>query len=191
MNPCPSAWCQTFIFLLSQVKNTIAPLYRKFKQLQGSSASLAKGTAVGVFIGIAPLMPFKSVLIVLTTVATGSSTVAALLVCTIICNPLTYVPLYYLAWLVGDLLLPGRANWETLKAAVDQVRNAGMVEALPLVSQLGLDAGIVLLTGGMILALPLAFFSYPLALRFFVQIERKRQEKHLLNKKTKLPVDCL
>lgn len=173
------------------MKNTITSLYRKFKQLQGSSASLAKGTAVGVFIGIAPLMPFKSMLIVLTTVATGSSTVAALFVCTIICNPLTYVPLYYLAWLVGNLLLPGRAGWETLKAAVDQVRQAGMLEAITLVGRLGLEAGIVLLTGGLILALPLAFFSYPLALRFFLRIERQRQEKHLLNKKTKLPVDCL
>lgn len=140
-----------------------------------------------MFIGIAPLMPFKSMLIVLMTVATGSSAVASFLVCTIICNPLTYVPLYYLAWLVGNLLLPGRANWETLQAAVDRVREAGMLEAIPLVGQLGLDAGIVLLTGGLILALPLAIFSYPLALRFFMRIERKRQERHLINNKMKLP----
>ena len=182
MNQCPSALLIQSS-LPTQVKKTTTSLYRKFKQLQGSSASLAKGTAVGVFIGIAPLMPFKSMLIVLMTVATGSSTVAALFVCTIICNPLTYVPLYYLAWLVGSLLLPGRADWETLQAAVDRVREAGMVEAVSLLGQLGLDAGIVLLTGGVVLALPLTFLSYPAALRLFVRIERQRQEKHLLNKK--------
>ena len=69
-------------------------LFRRLKELQGSPASLARGTAVGVFIGFAPVMPLKSLLIVLLTVATRSSTVAGLLVCTIICNPLTYLPLY-------------------------------------------------------------------------------------------------
>ena len=147
--------------------NKITSLFLKFRQLQGTPASLAKGTAVGVFIGIAPLMPFKSLLIVLITVATGSSSIAAFFICTIICNPLTYVPLYYSAWLVGNLTLPGRVSWEILKSAVDRVQQAGFVDALTLTGQMGLDAGMVLLVGGCILALPLTFFSYLVALRFF------------------------
>ena len=62
---------------------TIISLLEKFKHLQGSPASLARGTAVGVFIGFAPVMPFKSMLILMITVAARSSTVAALLVCTL------------------------------------------------------------------------------------------------------------
>ena len=50
-------------------------LLNKFKQMQGSPVSLARGAVVGVFIGIAPLMPLKSILILLITLATGSSTV--------------------------------------------------------------------------------------------------------------------
>jgi uncharacterized protein (DUF2062 family) len=169
------------------LKKAISSLYQKFRQLQGSPASLARGTAIGVFIGIAPLMPFKSVLIVLITVAARSSTVAALLVCTVICNPFTYIPLYYFSWLVGNFVMPGRTSWESLIAAINRMQEAGLVAAIPLVGQIGFDAGAVLLAGGLVLALPMAFCSYPVALRFFVKIERKRYEKHLLNKNVEEP----
>jgi uncharacterized protein (DUF2062 family) len=89
--------------------------------------ALARGTAVGVCIGIAPLMPFKSVLILFFTVATKSSTVAAFITCTIICNPFTYVPLYYLAWLVGNFLLPGRAGWATLQDTLARMQEVGLL----------------------------------------------------------------
>lgn len=137
---------------------------------------------MGVFIGIAPLMPFKSLLILLITLAAGSSTVAAFLVCTAICNPFTYIPLYYFSWLVGNLLLPGRASWETLKAAIGRMQYVGIVEGMTLAGQIGLDTGMVLLTGGLVLALPLALLSYFPALRLFLKIERKRCAAHLLNK---------
>ena len=44
---------------------------------------------------------------------------------------------------------------------------------------------LVLLAGGMVLALPMALLSYPAALRGFLRIERKRYEKHLLHTKGK------
>lgn len=150
-------------------------LWHKLRRLQGSAPALALGTAVGVFIGIAPLMPFKSLLIVLITVVAGGSTIAALLVCTLICNPLTYLPLYSLAWLAGNLLLPARADWTTLQAAMDRIRQAGLMESLALIGEVGFDAGLVLLVGGLLLALPLSLASYPLALRFFVRIEQNRR----------------
>ncbi len=143
---------------------------------------------MGVFIGIAPVMPLKSILILLITVVTRGSTVAAIFVCTLICNPLTYIPLYYLAWLVGNLILPGRADWATLKTVIDRMQEVGFVEAISFAGRVGFDTGMVLLVGGLVLALPLAILSYPLALRFFLGIERRRYEKHLLNKKIEEPV---
>ncbi len=137
---------------------------------------------MGVFIGIAPLMPFKSLLILLITLVAGSSTVAAFLVCTAICNPFTYIPLYYFAWLVGNFLLPGRASWETLKVAIGRMQHVGIVEGMSLAGQMGLDTGMVLLAGGLFLALPLALLSYFPALRLFLKIERKRRATHLLNR---------
>lgn len=169
------------------MKKLFSTLVQKFKQLQGSSVSLARGAAAGVFIAILPVMPLKSLLIVLITLVTRGSTVAALLVCTLLCNPLTYIPLYYLAWLVGNLILPGRADWETLKMVIDRMHEVGFVEAIAVAGRVGLDTGMVLLTGGIVLALPLALLSYPVALRFFLRIERKRYEKHLLNRNADEP----
>ena len=169
-------------------KRKVAAVFQKFKQLQGSPTSLARGTAVGVFIGIAPLMPLKSILILVITMTTGSSTVAALLVGTVICNPLTYIPLYYAAWLAGNFLLPGRASWQTMQAAIGELREAGGVKALSVIGHIGFDTGIVLLAGGCLLALPPALLSYPLARRFFIKLERKRYEKHLLNRPGEEPV---
>jgi uncharacterized protein (DUF2062 family) len=170
---------------VASLKNTCASLLQKFKQLQGSPRSLARGTAVGVFIGIAPLMPFKSLLILLITVPTRSSTVAAFLVGTLICNPLTYIPLYYLSWLVGDLLLPGQARWENLETVIGRMQGTGFVEMLSLAGRLGIDTAGVLLIGGLAVALPLSFVSYSPALRFFSRMERKRYQNHLLNAKDK------
>ena len=48
-------------------------------------------------------------------------------------------------------------------------------------AHMGWDAAVVLLTGGLVLALPLALASYPVAYRFFFMIERKRREKHRLD----------
>ena len=159
----------------------ITHLFQRLKELQGSPRSLARGTAVGVFIGFAPVMPFKAMLILLLTVLTRASTVAGLLACTIICNPLTYLPLYYLAWWLGDLLLPGRASWAVLRASFDAMRAAPPGQALWVAVDMGVDTAAVLLTGGLVLALPLALASYPAACRFFLLIERKRRERHLLD----------
>lgn len=159
----------------------IAHLFQRLTELQGSPPALARGTAVGVFIGFAPVMPFKALLILLLTVATRASTVAGLLVCTIICNPLTYLPLYYLAWWTGDLLLPGRASWAVLRASFETMRAAPLAEALTVAAHMGVDAAVVLLVGGLVLALPLALCSYPAACRFFLMVERKRREKHRLD----------
>lgn len=156
-------------------------LIDRLKKLQGSPGSLARGAAVGVFMGFAPLVPLKTILILAITVPTGCSTVAAVLVCTIICNPLTYVPLYYLAWLVGNLVLPGRISWSVLEATLAQMGQLGTLEALRLAGQVGFEAGVVVLLGGLVLALPPALISYPLALRFFTGIARQRAARHLLN----------
>ena len=124
---------------------------------------------------------FQALLILLLTVLTRASTVAGLLVCTILCNPLTYLPLYYLAWWTGDLLLPGRASWAVLRASFETMRAAPLAEALTVAAHMGVDAAVVLLVGGLVLALPLALCSYPAAYRFFLMVERKRREKHRLD----------
>jgi uncharacterized protein (DUF2062 family) len=153
----------------------------KFKRLRGDPRSLALGTALGVFIGISPTVPLHTITIIGLALLLRASTIAALISASVVCNPLTMVPQYYLCWLVGDLVLPGRLTWDRILVVLEILQNSGFMDSLRSVSQLGADAILVLLTGGLLLGLPLALASYFLSLRFFIAIGERRRRKHLLN----------
>lgn len=165
--------------VLLKIKSRIIAFVQRFKELQGSPSYLARGTVVGVFVGFAPVMPLKTMMILAITVSIPSSTVAAILVCTIICNPFTYLPLYFISWKIGDVLLPGRASWTMLEQSVKQMQQSSLSESVILIGQIGIDTIIVVLVGGCLLALPLAIISYPLAYRMFVKIAKKKQGRQV------------
>jgi len=158
----------------SSTKLKIAASVKRIRELQGSPSYLARGVALGVFIGVAPLMPLKSILILLLSLMLSSSAVAAFLVCTIICNPLTYIPLYYLSWLTGNLLLPGKSSWTMLETSVSQMGQLSLSGALILAGKVGFETIIVLLVGGCVIALPLALVSYPFAHRMFKTFSKRK-----------------
>lgn len=139
------------------------------------------GTAIGIFIGVTPTMPLHTVAIIGLTLLFRASTIAALIAATAISNPLTFVPQYYLAWRVGDAMLPGRLSWEQLQGLLRVLSNTGFIDGLKAISHLSGDALLVMLTGGFILALPLAIASYFLSFRFFYKMREKRRKKHILN----------
>jgi uncharacterized protein (DUF2062 family) len=166
---------------MARIKNKIKEVLEKLRQLQGSPGYLAKGVALGIFIGFAPVMPLKTVLILAFSFLISSSPIAAILVCTLVCNPVTYIPLYYLAWLVGDALLPGLVSWQVIETTVMQMQQAGLREATAIGASLGLKTLGVMLVGGGLLGIIPALASYPLSYRFFVKMARRRAEKHVLN----------
>lgn len=156
--------------------------YLKFKRLRGCPHALAKGTAIGTFIGFTPVSPFKTILIIFITLLTKTSTIAALFTATIICNPLTYVPLYYLAIIIGNAATPYEINWERIKAVLDILQaKPEFSETIMALGSIGYEAGFVLMIGGVLLALPFTLVSYFLSLSFFLKIQEKRQQKHVLS----------
>lgn len=165
------------------VKEKFMGILEKLKQLQGSPSSLARGVAIGVFLGFAPITPLKTILVLGLTFVFPANTIAAWLVCALICNPLTYIPLYYIAWFLGNILLPGRASWEQLRNVAASLQHEGLRNSLQSIGHMGLDTLLVMLAGGCVLALILACVSYPFALRFFRRLAQKRSEKHLLQEK--------
>lgn len=156
--------------------------YLKFRRTKGDPQSLAIGTAIGIFLGIVPIMPLKTITIVFTTVVTRASTIAAMLASVLVCNPLTYIPLYFLSTIIGNVLTPYELSWQRIKEVLDfLLASPGMYKALIALAGLGYEAMIVLLVGGAVLALPFTIISYFLSLRFFGQIRKRRHQKHLLN----------
>lgn len=164
-----------------KLKRTIRYYYLRFLRLKGDPQSLAWGTAIGTFFGITPIIPFHTLTNLVVTLLTRTSFLAAALASLIVCNPLTYVPQYWLSTVVGNALTPYSLNWERIKAVLDVLMaKPGFMESLRVIMDLGYEAIIVLLVGGAVLALPFTIASYVLSLRFFLKIREKRRKKHIL-----------
>ncbi len=154
--------------------------YLRFQRLRGNPRSLALGTAIGVFIGLTPTLPFHTVSIIPLTILCNASTLAALISGFLVSNPLTIFFHYYFAWVIGNFLFPGRLTWTTIQSVLGVLTEGGFAEGIRTITGLGFNAILVMLSGGILLALPLAILSYCLSYRFFLKIKQKRREKHLL-----------
>ncbi|MDW7772040.1 MAG: DUF2062 domain-containing protein [Desulfobulbaceae bacterium] len=162
-------------------KRTFRYYALRFRRLGGDPKSLALGTAVGIFIGLTPTVPLHTVVIIAITLLTRANTIAALISATIVSNPLTFVPVYFLCWKIGNFILPHRLTWTRMQEVLAVFSSEGFLESLRTVSGLSLDAILVMITGGLLLALPAALISYYFSLLFFIKLREKRRQKHLLN----------
>lgn len=153
----------------------------RLKRLGGDPKSLAMGTAVGIFIGITPTIPLHTVAIIGVTLLMRVNTIAALISATVVSNPLTFAPLYYLSWKIGNFILPGRLTWERLQEVLEVITSESFLVSLKTVSNLSINAVLVMMIGGILLAIPPTLVSYYFSLRFFIKVREKRRRKHLLD----------
>jgi hypothetical protein len=155
--------------------------FLKFKRLRGDPSSLARGVALGFFVGISPTIPLHTISIILLSFPFRASKIAALLASVVISNPLTFFPTYYFSWLIGDRFLPGILTWEKIDSIMVLINDgASFTITITELSKLGVDALIVLLIGGCVLATPFAIAGYFLSLKFFNSIEEKRAKRRTL-----------
>lgn len=155
--------------------------FLKFTRLRGDPYSLAKGTSVGIFIGVLPLLPVQTILLIPLTLLLRVNTIAALIAASLVSNPLTFVPQYYYTWKVGNIILPDRVSWERLQHIMDMIKSGSLLEGISTLYHLSFDTVSVILIGGAIIGLPLAVVGYFIALKFFVTLKAKRIAKHKLN----------
>lgn len=151
-------------------------------RLRGSPHSIALGAAIGVFIGLTPTIPFHTVAILLLTLLTRSSFIAGFITSILVCSPLTYVPIYYLSLVIGNLVTPFHLNWDKVKQVLDVLlSDASMEERIGPLLSLGYEAISVMMIGGIVLALPFAILSYYLCHFLVVSFREKRRQKRILS----------
>jgi uncharacterized protein len=156
--------------------------YLRFLRLKGTPKELALGSAIGVLIGISPTMPFHTILILLTTLVTRSSFLAAMIASFAVCNPLTYIPIYYFSMVFGNIVTPYELNWEKIRYALDIILTSDDIkQSIGVLADLGFEAVVVMVIGGFVFALPFTIASYYLSFQFFIQLRKKRREKQKLN----------
>jgi len=155
--------------------------YLRFIRLKGHPSVLARGVAVGTFIGITPTIPFHTILSLILAFFLRGSKVAALISTIVVSNPITILPQYYLSWQIGNWLTPGKHSWEEVSLLFDTIKNGpNYSETLLAFGTIGIDSLMILLGGGIVLALPFTFIFYCLSYFFFSSIQKKRLEKKAL-----------
>jgi uncharacterized protein (DUF2062 family) len=161
---------------------TIRYLYLRFIRLRGEPSVLARGVAIGTFIGITPTIPFHTVLTLLFAFIFRGSKIAALLAAVIVSNPVTFFPQYYASWQIGNWLTAGKHSWAEVSALIESiVKGNNYSDTLAALGHIGIKSLMVLLGGGIILALPFTLAFYFLSYRVFCSIQKKRLEKKKLN----------
>ncbi|KPK00581.1 MAG: hypothetical protein AMJ60_00510 [Desulfobacterales bacterium SG8_35] len=155
--------------------------YLRFIRLKGHPSVLARGVAVGTFIGITPTIPFHTILALIFAFIFRGSKIAALLSTIVVSNPITLLPLYYLSWQIGNWLLPGKHSWDDVSELINLVvSGSGYKETLEALSHVGINSLTVLIGGGIVLALPFTIVFYCLSYKIFSSIQKKRLEKKVL-----------
>ena len=152
--------------------------YLKFIRLRGEPHSLALGTAIGVLVGLSPTMPLHTVIILAATMSTRSSAIAGIISSWIVCNPLTYFPIYYFSMVVGNFVTPYHLNWQRIQHSLSALTShQGFLDSIHEIAGLGFETVVVMIIGGLVLALPFTIVSYYLSLHLFRQIRQKRLKK--------------
>jgi uncharacterized protein (DUF2062 family) len=171
-----------------KLQRTARYYFLRLRRLRGNPKALARGAALGVFIGITPTIPLHTVAIVALSFPLRASKISGLLASIIISNPLTIPFAYYFSWLIGDRLLPGVLTWDKFDSLMESISSgAGFMVTIDQMGSLGFDALSVLLLGGFILALPFTVASYFLSLNFFRIVEEKGKKRRITRKNNGQP----
>ncbi len=162
-------------------KRTFRYYYLRFIRLKGDPDMLARGVAVGAFIGVTPTIPFHTILILFFALLFRGSKVAGILASWLVSNPLTFFLQYYLSWKIGTFITPYKFSWQKIQTTLDFLSKGSFMENVAVINQLGWEIIICMVVGGCILALPIATVLYFLSKSFFIKLEKKRQVKHILS----------
>ncbi len=111
---------------------------------------------------------------------------AGLFASLVISNPFTYIPIYYASMVIGNCITPYEVNWTQIHNILNIIVSGnGFKETVHLLFNQGAELIIVMLSGGLILAIPTAIVWYVFTLRLFLKIREKRRQKHILREQKK------
>lgn len=142
-------------------KRAIRYNYLRVMRLKVSTHSISLGMAAGVFAGCLPVLPFQTVVAVALAFMLRCSKIAAA-AGTWISNPLNWVPFYTACFIIGNWLVP-----------LDVTFDPHHMELKDLLEQGG-GIVIVMMTGGLVMAVPCSILSYFITFRAVTRFRQRR-----------------
>ena len=146
------------------------------KRLQGTPRTLARGVALGVFVGITPTIPLHTVQIIVLSPLFRANPVAAVVASLVISNPLTIPVEYYVAWKAGTMITGFSIPWSEVKALLASVEHTGLLNACTIIMHKSVKLIEAMLVGGFVIALPVAMASYVAAFKFYMARAARKGE---------------
>ena len=158
---------------------TVRYQWLRLVRLRGDPFVLARGIAIGTFIGLTPTIPFHTILTIFFCAVARGHLVAGLVVSLLVSNPFTIPLQYYISWKVGTILTGSSLSWEHVKDLMGLARDKSMFEAVKLIYINSFRSMISVLLGGIVFSLPFAIASYFSALYLYIQRQKRRMNRLL------------
>ncbi|MFO8241253.1 MAG: DUF2062 domain-containing protein [Dissulfuribacterales bacterium] len=146
-------------------------------RLRGDPFVLARGVAIGIFVGLTPTIPFHTILIIFFCAVGRGNLVAGIIVSFLVSNPLTIPLQYYLSWKVGTIVTGDSISWEAVKNFMDLDYDINMFEAVKLIYIESFRSILSILLGGIVFALPLAIAAYFSSLFLYGKRQKRRTNR--------------
>ncbi|MEO0457484.1 MAG: DUF2062 domain-containing protein [Cyanobacteria bacterium P01_A01_bin.114] len=154
--------------LRQRVRRSLRYIRLRFSRNQNRPAEIARGMAVGAFVGVMPLFGVQTlVAIALAPPLRGNAMAAA--TTTWVSNPITFIPLYTLTFRIGQHLL----------GTQDLLLNWQSAPTLEQFLMMGMDCIMTLTAGCVALGIPMALIGYlgGLTLAKYWQQRYRRQRR--------------
>jgi hypothetical protein len=149
-----------------------------------SPHKVALGMALGIFIGILPIMGIQMAVVTLFAIPLRGNLKAAI-AGVWISNPITFIPMYWSYYVFGLLFVPSRRitwdqftdlitktavwDWADMTGSVQQMLNLGADILIPM----WIGATIL----GFVFGIPTYFFTFRFVVKYRERRERRRQRK--------------
>ncbi len=148
-------------------------------RLRGNPFVIARGLAIGTFIGITPTIPLHTILTIFLCSIFRGNMLAAIIANWIVSNPLTIPIEYYLSWRIGTIITSRSVSWDEVQIMLTQIESTDFLHGVQLIFNKFLEVIYCLVIGGVVLALPIGFLCYFIAVYFYFYRQKKRQEEFL------------
>ena len=147
-------------------------------RLRGDPLVIARGIAVGIFVGITPTIPFHTTLTILFCWLFRANLIAAIILNWLVSNPVTIPIEYYLSWKVGTIIFGSTlGSWHEVEIVLASLSHASFWEGVKIVGEKGLSFFFSMALGGIVLGLPCAVLGYMAYLRWFFIRQKRRYER--------------
>ena len=145
-------------------RGNIRAFLDRVKKLKGDPTYVARGMAIGVFIGVTPTIPFHTAIAIALAFIFKASKPAAI-VGVWFCNPVTISLFYYGSYKVGALLFRLDISADLKKMPISEIL------------EMGAEATAAIMCGGIIIGIPFGIAAFFITRSVFYRLQLRRKAR--------------